>query len=285
MGLFRKEILGDATIPNYNRLSLKDVEYMGYWELNCSYWNNEPQLQSCELALKPASFTLPSHFDNGRIVPIFDHESVSIPLKDNINAHDQHFASSATLQKVKVLGQSYFYHPLGSSNQALQEEIEDHVKIITSGLNYSDMRILPLRGIVVDDKKEVVGLLKEWHSIYDADFLGRVLRECIIDPDHLKSWVAQFDNAVSKICEADLDIEPKVENVAINKDGDLWIVYLRDGMVPDWHEALHYFLKCVECAGGSDDAITVSSFDDHDDASSEDDDDESSGDIDELMLV
>lgn len=264
MRLFREKIPREDARSNYDVLTLKDVEYRGFWELKCSYSNNVPTLQHYELAYKPTSFELHPHFANGDIVPIINHQDVLIPMRGGIHARNRHFPSESPPQKVTVNGQSFFYHPLPSSSYSMKEEIDEHVRIITSGMLYHDMRILPLCGIVLDDNYSVTGLLKEWQSTYEEDFLERVLLENEIDPDDLRSWVAQFDMALHNMRQAGLGFKPKVWNVAINKNGELWIVYLRDGRVPGIVPGMRSFIKCLEASEAIDNSTTESSGEDDD---------------------
>ena len=223
---------------NFTDLTLKDIEFRGCWQLGCAYVQDQPVIETIQLISKPPSFTMnvfkQRGVADGGLIQLINHGDVHIPHIDGtLHSYQERLISCTPPTQVTVNGRMYLYHPLTSRIETMQEEINAHVKLLSVHRDlYYAMRILPLCGVVLDDDFQVVGLLKEWHSISEENYIGRVLAENEIPSEHLKYWLKQFETALDHIRTVGLVPEPHIWNVAVNDEGEVWVVSLCDGRVP-----------------------------------------------------
>lgn len=222
---------------NSMSLTLKDIEFRGCWELDCAYVRDQPVIGTIQLISKPPSFTMDVFKQrgvaDGSLIQLLNHGDVYIPhVDDTLLSYRERLISCTPPAQVAVNSQSYFYHPLTSKNETMQEEIDAHVKLLSVHRDlYYAMRILPLCGIVLDDDSQIIGLLKEWHTIGKEDYIDRVLAENVIPPDDLRYWLKQFETTLDHVRTVGLVPEPHIWNVAVNDEGEVWVVSLCDGRV------------------------------------------------------
>ena len=227
-----------------DRLTLADIQVHAV--LNCffSYNDEQPVFNGFSYEHLDDPLELPLTWAMRSPFPSFYLHEVEIPPDEpGFDENRKECFNDFSPVRVTVDGTSYFYQPIllekddfqfdvSRTIEDMEDEIAQHFEIAFAGISYDELGILPLKGIVIDDKAHVYGLLKEWTGIRQENFLDVMLRD--FEEEEVDYWVDRCRDMVQKIFQTGLKLGPfDARDMAFDDKGRIVLVHLVKGEMGD----------------------------------------------------